>query len=456
MKKVAVVVVIVASLLLPWSDFVMTSVRKMDEGSSGISVYLRWLCLAMYCTYFVSVGFRKLSGGEIGKMMWLFMTYAGASALLTVGFGSLPRLTSSFFPYLTFLFCYSLGYGNPRAVGVLGRLSGFWVLIYLVVIILFIPVRSQYRALGLLQVGDNNGYSILCFLPMLFFIRKEIWRYILLLVLLFGVLLSGKRGAMLLMLLWFLLFFRPFFYGSFSTRINRRKGLLLGTTVLLMGVSVKWDVVELVVRRLTERIAEDHGSGRDIIYYAYWNAINHAEPLNFWFGHGYSNLILPSLGLLAHNDWLQIGYNYGVFGIAIFVWFLFTIFATTMRAESGSKSRYALESVLLMQLFRSVCSGTYLMGANLSYLYAIAGCVAGLVDSANVRDERYGRILSVYPVPVLSVVIPRRFLRAVYWVKTKAGYLFSRSLVLIGTAVHNLRNRLGFRRSKVHEHNGFS
>ena len=67
-------------------------------------------------------------------------------------------------------------------------------------------------------------------------------------------------------------------------------------------------------------IEEDGGSGRDEVWKHTWGMIVHSGPLSLLFGHGFNSVYSDSvLELSAHNDFLEIIYDYGFVGFIIYI-----------------------------------------------------------------------------------------------------------------------------------------
>ncbi len=69
-----------------------------------------------------------------------------------------------------------------------------------------------------------------------------------------------------------------------------------------------------------ESAQDDEGSGRTYVWQAAFDLIERSDFLPLLFGHGFNKVEKDSmLGLSAHNDFLEVTYDYGIVGLALYV-----------------------------------------------------------------------------------------------------------------------------------------
>ena len=62
-------------------------------------------------------------------------------------------------------------------------------------------------------------------------------------------------------------------------------------------------------------IQDDGGSGRDQVWRTTWSMISESNLEELLFGHGFNAVLkLSPLALSAHNDFLEMLFNYGIIG----------------------------------------------------------------------------------------------------------------------------------------------
>ena len=85
-----------------------------------------------------------------------------------------------------------------------------------------------------------------------------------------------------------------------------------------------------------QNISEDGGSGRDIVFAKVFYSIFDSSTGDFVFGHGYNAVLLDKVGFgfSAHNEFLEVFYDYGLVGIMMFS-MLFVLLLRIWRQFNG-------------------------------------------------------------------------------------------------------------------------
>lgn len=240
---------------------------------------------------------------------------------------------------------------------------------------------------GIMAYSDNNGYILLYALPMIAFIRNKRLFLILLIVLILGVILSGKRGAMLGLLLAILSAWR-FFASFYKTMTSRDKCLTVIMLLLIVAfAAVSYgDALFQMFQRVINSLSSG-GSGRNLIYPEYLQGITGSNYMELIFGHGvYSGISNLSIGQMAHQDWLQIAYDLGLLGVLIYVAFYIALLKEISKIKYHSRIFfYSLILILVIHFVKSLVSCTFLMPTTLVYLYAILGAIMGIISKNKIK-----------------------------------------------------------------------
>ena len=147
-----------------------------------------------------------------------------------------------------------------------------------------------------------------------------------------AILLSQKRGGLIAFLLVVIIL-----YGNhlFQTRnLNTLLKTIIGCACLLLIGYFLFSYLDtnfnLNVMERLERLSEDGGSGRDIRWAYTWKEIRNSNFINFIFGHGNYSAV-SNLGVMVHNDFLQIWYEYGIITIIFYAGFFVQMFIVFLK-----------------------------------------------------------------------------------------------------------------------------
>lgn len=186
-------------------------------------------------------------------------------------------------------------------------------------------------------VGQGNAYLlvyyILCFLPFVLCVNKNSIKMIFLLIIFFSLLISMKRTG-------FIAFVVALFVSYIIDRYimgKGRKKKVINTLVIFLTIitgifmyNYIVDVFDLDIILRLQQLSTDLGSGRNIIYRSVWHYQLNSTVAEWLIGRGYNGVSNTSAAGLenlffrfsaAHNDFLEILYDYGIIGLSIYLLF---------------------------------------------------------------------------------------------------------------------------------------
>lgn len=196
-----------------------------------------------------------------------------------------------------------------------------WIFLVIAILSYF---AYEKKALDLLvnnryeEITNNSTYFFVALFPFLFLFDKKIIQYALILCIMVFVISGMKRGAILtglLLLLWFIT-------RSFRNATGVQKCLVLLGTVAVVFVGIRYveylfSTSDYFQYRVNDTL-EGHSSGRNKLYSVYWNHfLNNSNLIQTLFGEGAYHTE-NILGYKAHNDWLELLIDCGVFGVLMY------------------------------------------------------------------------------------------------------------------------------------------
>lgn len=225
-----------------------------------------------------------------------------------------------------------------------------WSLIFFAVAVSAFFTRRNEMILEALESGsqqteftNNFAYLFVSLIPLIAIVSgKKYYHWILWTVVLIFSIFSFKRGAILISAASFLLFL----FVSFGNQ-SKHKNRYLAVSVLVMvvvyfSIDYLFQNSDYFLVRL-ENTREGSLSQRDVLYAAAWEIFTGSNLFHMLFGHG-ANMTGSLMGNGAHNDWLELLVNQGLFTIVFFIYYWITLYKTwrTTKDENGIRTAIGL------------------------------------------------------------------------------------------------------------------
>ena len=242
-----------------------------------------------------------------------------------------------------------------------------WTIVsFLVVTIQYFQHQYEYQLMLLVAGKDrddftnNFGYEFLSVIPLLaFFGDKKIIQYFGLGYAMVFILLSMKRGAILIAaicLIWFI------FISMKDAEREKKGGIILLSCVIII---VSYYYVQKMMAESVyfntrlERTMSGDSSGRDSMYARLLEHFLHeSKPLYFLFGNG-ANATLKIIKAHAHNDWLELAINQGVLGVLVYLFYWLGFFKACRRTKFDREIFLAVTLLFISNFIRSFFSMSY-------------------------------------------------------------------------------------------------
>lgn len=206
------------------------------------------------------------------------------------------------------------------------------------------------------DITNNASVAFLMLLPMAFLMKNQLQKWITVLVCLFFILSSAKRGNILAAAIPVVMFVYSALKGS------RRSGikivLVLALVVAASIMTYRWIINNDYLMQRIEKTQEGNSSGRDVIYAGAWHAWYDSDSFVYLlFGRGFDGVIKleATQHHRAHNDWLEALVDYGFLGVLLYLVLFITLFLQVRRIKSF-EMRMAVLSGLLIWFFKTFYS----------------------------------------------------------------------------------------------------
>lgn len=283
-----------------------------------------------------------------------------------------------------FILFYTLVGGGYYIVNVSKKLSVFaWILIivnFSFVLWNFLTFNVYIRDLG---SNANLIFFITCLLPIFAFIPKNSIRDIIYAFVLIICILSLKRSAIISCVLVFIIDLLV----EFRTSTRQKVVVLLLSAVVVFGlfsaVTFVQDSLGISVIDRFQSIENDGGSGRADIYPLVWNHFKEFPLLYKLIGHGQNMVvgdkICYGLGLggnylSAHNDFLEILYDFGIIGFILYLIFLYRVYKMTKKWRDINRVYYKVGLIgLTVTIVISMFGHLVIYSTYYSYIVSLWG-----------------------------------------------------------------------------------
>ncbi len=165
----------------------------------------------------------------------------------------------------------------------------------------------------------GTSYYVLFLLPILLLTPHKWLRYVGLVVTGLVLFSSFKRGGVISFVLGIVAYL---FVKEVLVERNFIRLLVFIIAIIVLCVILIFvdNAMGNIISERILNIQEDGGSGRDQVWATTWNMIKASDVQQLLFGHGYLAVLRDSpLKLSAHNDFLEVLYNYGIVAFVPYV-----------------------------------------------------------------------------------------------------------------------------------------
>ena len=356
-------------ILLPIID----NIYKFQEGASP-AVIVRAIVTVLMIFMLFRVRPLGQSQNHIVRTIIFLLTFIFVISLLfsqaSWVFYSLIRLSYPFLGFILFYYLTKNSFIDENAFA-----TFYMILIFVMAINSYINIDFRMSTVKELNEADNIGYGLLCvFAGIMLLTEKKIFPFVLFLVLV-GTFISGKRGAIVGVLFSAIPLVKFVFISHSRSWIKKIILLLIAILGIFLAIYLFGAYFDAAWGRF-EYISEDGGSGRNWVYSSYWNQYKASDLSHQLFGHGlYAGTLSYGnkhafIHVLAHNDWLEILFDYGMIGFLLYL-FLFIKLTTIVicKRKENNAYYYMLVMSFIIWFVKSILSSTFLVDISSIYVY---------------------------------------------------------------------------------------
>lgn len=317
------------------------SVAEGIDSNTGFTVVYVFLYILFTLFYIVNNQNFKAKDKLTGSLV-TFLVYAFIVNNITILFGpgDYGRIASFLtpIPLLTLLFFTRIIKKEPELVD-----NALGLICFFVIMMGITYFSNRGKVLMFLNnenAAINTSYFLMYSLPLVMCIKKNMIRYIMMFLILVCVMMSFKRTGSAATLLAIAVFVFIDRFISSKIKFTTIFGLIIVIGALAyVIVSVSSLTDGYLLERYTQAL--NYGDERDDLRVIAVNMILDSDFLPMLFGHGYDMMMYNSPEkLAAHNDYLEVAYDYGFVGLILYLNIYLQLFKFGHKLLK-IKSRYA-------------------------------------------------------------------------------------------------------------------
>jgi len=238
--------------------------------------------------------------------------------------GELSNLLSPFFALTYWFSAFIFGYIVIKSQPDIIKYANLSFILSLPIISYFyFVVAFYYNSPGTKNYqGINDVYYLLMFLPFIFMMKSNLLKLSGTALVAIALFISTKRTGIIAFVTSILVYYIFTIFAKENKRKNKFVSLLaiviagIGFTLLFIYFS---DQTGGYLLNRFKTINEDEGSGRAGIWINTINLQLDSNLLGWIIGHGFDSVKKTFVGLSAHNDFLEVLYDYGILGIFLYI-----------------------------------------------------------------------------------------------------------------------------------------
>ncbi len=311
-----------ALFMLGLADYM--DMRGMEHGVEG-SAFIRVVQAATFLVWAGSICKLLFKSYHLYnfplpiKLYAIFFTWAILPIMLT----NETKITEIAFYILSFsLPAFTLVSAHNTAIQT-DRTKEDYIMFVIIFLLLIKQYISIFREINFLDMAHLiSSYYLLYTLPLLLLIKPRLIKVAAIFIVIVVLFSSLKRSGILALAisLFFYIFISQYVRNKFklSAFIGSLFAIVvLGTIFVLFATNDSGS--ENIMNRF-ENIDRDQGSGRLVVWEQTMSMIEGQEATTLLFGNGYNAVMHDStLQLSAHNDFLEVTYDFGIVGLLLYL-----------------------------------------------------------------------------------------------------------------------------------------
>ena len=233
-------------------------------------------------------------------------------------------------------------------------------------------------------VQTNYVFWPVCCAPVIFLITNKQFKRLLIGCMLIGIVISQKRSVVIIAILVFVFVFLT---GRRSFKQSMSVIILLAIGYFFFNYYFTDNL--LTIQSRMEMMSSDEGSGRLPIYEIVWKSITNLNYGDIIIGKGFGTI--TQIGFTnAHNDFLQILYEYGIIGVLLYFLLIYHILKqlqmTKKHLENGQSVVLAEGTSFIIFIVLGLVSNLVVSYTFFVFLCCFWGFIEGRYITVNQKE----------------------------------------------------------------------
>jgi len=298
---------------------------------SGFTINYSWpvvifFCITSFITLFTAGVAKIVKNNKVMKSFVILNLW-----IIVVSFVHfIYEPLSSFISYILLLiqiplsicmYKYAVKESNTRYI----RLT---LLVFLLIMTyVFITNLTLVQSFQTWNSANNASYFVGYLVPLCFMVEKRYWKHICFAIALYVMLSSFKRAGLIGLISCGVIYYYIELIFVNKDRTSKLKYyFIFFVFAILIIIGVQYFLSENPFLSERFRMSESGDSNRTETWSITWKLFCESDIFSQLFGHGYDQVIKhSSLGFSSHNDYLEILYNYGLFGLISFLYLIVSL-----------------------------------------------------------------------------------------------------------------------------------
>ena len=229
--------------------------------------------------------------------------------------------------------------------------KGLFLFFFICLFVQFVSIFREINFLDLAHIG--SGFYLLYLLPLILTMKSRFIKIVCSLIVIFALFLSMKRSGIIALAFALLgyIFIRQYVRRKFNIRSFIGSIVTISIAGALFFILGNSDANRENMFDRFENIEKDNGSGRLEVWEHTYSMIADQDIFHFMVGNGYDTVRRDShLQLSAHNDFLEVTYDFGLIGLLLYILAFTALIAYVVRMVRAH-SQYAPPAAMLCIIY---------------------------------------------------------------------------------------------------------